>query len=92
MNQENKKNHHKNGEKASSHFPITKPGLGISAPKFPYVDRHHYVDPSSDTKKQCQLGNIAQHALNKPHQNHFSQCHSPELPTSHPWFEPPSSP
>lgn len=82
----NNKNHH---SPTQARFPITKPGLCSTNPKFPYRDLRHYTDPCCDFPKKCQYGSIAQSALNQPHSNHI-KCHSPELPTSHPWFEPSS--
>ena len=70
-----------------SRFPITKPGLCATNPKFPYRDIRHYIDPCCDFSKKCQFGFTAQSALNQPHSNQI-KCRSPELPTSHPWFEP----
>lgn len=87
MNHEENKSK-KDGHKTPTRFPITKPGLCSTKPKFPYKDTRHYVDPCCDFPKSCQIGSTAQIALEKSQVNHFSQCHSPELPTSHPWFEP----
>lgn len=69
------------------HFPFTKAAAGVEVPKFPYRDPRHYVDPVADFQKKSQLGYTAQLTLNQPHP-HLNNCHSPELPTSHPWFEP----
>lgn len=85
MNNQNNEKCHKNGNQAPQRFPIRKPGLCETNPKFPL---RYNADPCCNLPKQCQYGYTAQHALNKPHQNLFNQCHSPELPTSHPWFEP----
>lgn len=68
-------------------FPITKPQICGNNPKFPYRDIRHYTDPCCDYPKQCQMGYTAQVTLNLQHNSGVS-CHSPELPTSHPWFEP----
>ncbi len=83
MNSENKCSNQEAGK-----FPIKKPGLTSTDQKFPYRDNRHYTNPSLDFSKKSQLGYTAEHALKQPHQNYYSQCHSPELPTSHPWFEP----
>ena len=78
---------HKYGHQ-KQHFPVTKAGPGAD-PKFPYRDPRHYVDPCLDVQKKSQLGYTAQLTLNQPHPQ-LDNCHSPELPTSHPWFEPSS--
>lgn len=87
MNKEHSdQNNHKHGHQ-KQHFPFTKAGSGPEAPKFPYRDPRHYVDPTADFPRKSQLGYTAQLTLNQPHP-HLNNCHSPELPTSHPWFEP----
>lgn len=95
MNKDNFLNDKYNNNNKHSHlhtrFPITKPGLCGTNPKFPYRDPRHYVDPCCDFPKKCQYGYTAQLTLNQPHP-HIDNCHSPELPTSHPWFEPSASP
>lgn len=69
-------------------FPITKPQICSSNPKFPFRDIRHYTDPCCDFPKQCQqMGSIAKLTLDQ-HQNPVATCHSPEFPTSHPWFAP----
>ena len=66
-------------------FPITKPQMCGSNPKFPYRDVRHYIDPCCDFQKKCQYGYTAQISL-EHHQHSAPTCHSPELPTSHPWL------
>lgn len=83
----NKKDNEQSHHSTQSRFPITKPGLCSTSPKFPYRDIRHYTDPCCDAPKQCQYGYIAQTALNQPHSPQI-HCHSAILPTSHPWFEP----
>jgi hypothetical protein len=73
-------------------FPITKPQICSNNPQFPYRDVRHYTNPCCDFAKKCQIGYAAQQSLeqHQQHQNTSStgSCHSPDLPTSHPWFEP----
>lgn len=70
-------------------FPITKPQICSSNPKFPYRDIRHYIDPCCDFPKECQYGYTAQISI-EHHQPNVPKCQSPELPTSHPWFTPSS--
>ncbi|CRK91141.1 CLUMA_CG004829, isoform A [Clunio marinus] len=76
-------------EKNSARFPIVKPQISETDPKFPYRDNRHYTDPTANfPKKSKQVGYTAKLTLQKSTNNAVSMCHSPELPTSHPWFEP----
>lgn len=92
MSSHHSKEHHNNTKHGQTHhqrFPIVKPGLSVSNPQFPYRDARHYVDPCCDFPKNSQYGYTAQLTLKEPHPA-LDNCHSPELPTSHPWFEPSS--
>lgn len=89
MSSDNKNNNENQHQHLQTRFPITKPGLCATNPKFPYRDIRHYTDPCCDFPKECQYGYIAQNALNQSFTSR-KNCHSPELPTSHPWFEPSS--
>lgn len=70
-------------------FPITKPQICTNNPRFPYRDIRHYTSPCCDFPHQKNFGAAAKETLE--HHNNSSPtgfCHSPDLPTSHPWFEP----
>lgn len=63
-------------------FPITKPVICSTNPKFPYQDIRHYIDPCCDYATKFEYGYTAQFALNK------INCHFPEYPKSHSRFKP----
>ncbi|CAO1418140.1 unnamed protein product [Diamesa hyperborea] len=69
-------------------FPITVHQICGTDPKFPYRDIIHYTDPCCHVKKVCQMGYTAQQSLNESLEHKKVNQLSPELPTSHPWFDP----
>lgn len=72
-------------------FPIINPQICSNNPKFPFRDVRHYTDPCCNYTEKCQIGYAAQKSMeecSKPtHHSSPPKCHSPDLPTSHPWFD-----